>query len=89
MALGARRWDIVRWVLGQGLTMAGIGVALGLAASLGAARLLQSFLFNITPADPVAVVSAIALMFMAAFTACYLPARRAAAADPIQTLRTE
>lgn len=89
MALGAGRWEIVRWVLGHGLKMAGIGVALGLAASLGAARLLQSFLFNITPADPIAVASAISVMLAAAFMACYLPARRAAGADPLETLRTE
>lgn len=89
VALGASRWDIVRLVIARGLVMAGIGVVIGLAGSLGAARLLRSFLFQITPADPVALAAAVSLMTLAAVAACYLPARRAASADPVEMLRTE
>lgn len=89
VALGASRWDIVRLVLGRGLAMAGVGLAIGLAASLAAAQLLRSFLFEIKPADPMAIAVATVVMSLAALTACYLPARRAAAADPITVLRTE
>jgi predicted permease len=89
VALGASGWDIVRWVLGRGLTMAGVGLAVGLAGSLGAAQLLRSFLFEIAPVDPAAFAAGSAMMMLAAVAACYLPARRAAKADPIQVLRTE
>jgi predicted permease len=89
VALGASGWDIVRWVLGRGLTMAGVGLAVGLAASLGAAQLLRSFLFQIAPVDPAAFAAGSAMMLLAAIAACYLPARRAANADPVTVLRTE
>ena len=89
VALGASGWDIVRWVLGRGLTMAGVGLAVGLAGSLGAAQLLRSFLFQIAPIDPAAFAAASATMMVAAIAACYVPARRAAQADPITVLRTD
>jgi putative ABC transport system permease protein len=89
VALGASGCDIVRWVLGRGLTMAGVGLAVGLAGSLGAAQLLRSFLFQIAPIDPAAFAAASATMIVAAIAACYVPARRAAQADPITVLRTD
>lgn len=89
VALGASRWDIIRLVLARGLAMAGIGLAIGLAASLGAAQLLRSFLFAITPADPIAITVSAVVMTLAALAACYLPARRAASADPVTVLRAE
>lgn len=89
VALGASRADIVRLVVGRGLTMAAAGLAIGIAASLATAQLLRSFLFGITPTDPLAMTVAAAVMTIAALTACYLPARRAAAADPIAVLRAE
>jgi ABC-type antimicrobial peptide transport system permease subunit len=89
VALGASGWDIVRWVLGRGLTMAGVGLAAGLAASLGAAQLLRSFLFEIAPVDPASFATGGAMMMLAAIAACYLPARRAAMADPVTVLRTD
>jgi ABC-type lipoprotein release transport system permease subunit len=60
-----------------------------LACSIGAAQLLRSFLFQITPADPMTLGAAGGLMAIAALAASYLPARRAAAADPIAVLRSE
>ncbi len=89
VALGASRGDIVRMVLGRGLVMAGAGLLIGLAGSLGAAQLLRSFLFQITPLDPMALSASAAVMLLAALAACYLPARRAASSDPVAVLRTE
>jgi putative ABC transport system permease protein len=89
VALGASRWDIVRLVFGRGLAMAGVGLVIGLAGSIGTAQLLRSFLFQITPADPLTLGAAGVLMALAALAACYLPARRAASADPITVLRSE
>jgi putative ABC transport system permease protein len=89
VALGASRWDIVRLVLRRGLGMALAGLAIGTAGSLGVGQLLRGFLFEITPADPLALGGACLLMTLAALTACYLPARRAAASDPLTVLRME
>jgi putative ABC transport system permease protein len=89
VALGASRWDIVRLVLARGAAMTGTGMTIGVAGSLGMAQLLRSFLFEITPADPVALTASAAVMALAALMACYLPARRAASADPVTMLRAE
>jgi ABC-type antimicrobial peptide transport system permease subunit len=89
VALGASRGDILRLVLGRGLTMTAIGLAVGLLASVATGRLLRSFLFGVTPVDPVALTGSAAIMMLAAMMACYLPARRAAGADPISVLRVE
>lgn len=89
VALGASGWDIVRWVLGRGLTMAGIGLAVGVGASFGAAQMLRSFLFQVAPVDPASYATGGVMMLLAAIAACYLPARRAARADPITVLRTD
>jgi putative ABC transport system permease protein len=89
VALGASRRDIVRLVLGRGLAMSSIGLVIGAAGAVGAAQLLRSFLFQITPADPVAIAVSVGVMTVAAIAASYLPARRAAAADPIVVLRSE
>jgi len=89
VALGASRWDILRLVFGRGLAMASFGLIAGVAGSVGAAQLLRSFLFQIAPADPLTLGAASALMIVAALAACYFPARRAAAADPITVLRME
>jgi putative ABC transport system permease protein len=89
MALGASRWDIVRLVLTRGLVMAGGGLLIGFVGSLGAAQLLRRFLFQVTPADPLALVGAAVLMTLATLAACYLPARRVVSADLVTVLRTE
>jgi putative ABC transport system permease protein len=89
VALGASRWDIVRLVVGRGLLLSGVGLVLGLAGALGAGRLLQRFLFQVTPLDAVALSGSAAVMLLAALVACYVPARRAAGADPVEVLRVE
>jgi putative ABC transport system permease protein len=89
MALGAPR----RHVLGLMLTMGGrlvlIGLAIGIAASVAATRLLRSQLFGVEPNDLPAYAAVVALLAAVALVACYLPARRAAAADPLIALRQE
>ena len=89
MALGARRPDIVRLVLRQGLTLVGIGLVLGLAGSVGVTRFLKTLLFGITATDPTTFVGISALVVLVALAACYLPARRATRVDPMQALRYE
>ena len=89
MALGAAWTDILRLVVGRGLLVSAVGVAVGLAAVLGGARLLQGFLFSVAPTDPLAIGGAAVLMMAIAAIACYIPARRAAAEDPVQALRVE
>jgi predicted permease len=89
VALGASRWDIMQLVICRGLVLTTMGLVIGLAGALGAGRLLQGVLFGITPADPVAIGASAAFMLGAALIACYLPARRAAGADPVTVLRAE
>jgi ABC-type antimicrobial peptide transport system permease subunit len=89
MALGAAWLDILRLVVARGLVVSALGVAIGLVAVLGGARVLQSFLFSVAPTDPLAISGAAMLMLTIAAVACYIPARRAASDDPVQALRVE
>ena len=89
MALGAAWLDILRLVVARGLAVSAVGVAVGLAGVLGGARLLQGFLFSVAPTDPLAIGGAALLMLLIAAVACYIPARRAADADPVQALRVD
>ncbi len=89
MALGAQRRDVLRLVLRQGLTLAGIGVGIGLVGALIATQLLRSLLFGVGPADPVTFLGIPLLLLLVAWLACWLPARRAARIDPMQALRCE
>ncbi len=89
MALGARPDDILRGVLQLGLTLAGIGVAAGLAAAFVLTRLLSSLLFGVGAADPATYAAVSALLLAVAAVACWLPARRATRIDPTVALRAE
>jgi ABC-type antimicrobial peptide transport system permease subunit len=89
VALGANPRDVLAIVLGQGLRTTLLGAGIGIVASLGLTRLLESLLFGVTPTDPVTFVLTIALLLTAAALACYLPARRATGADPMEALRQE
>lgn len=89
MALGAERRDVLRLVLKQGLTLAFIGAALGLAAAFALMRTLTSLLFGVTPTDPLTLVMVVLLLAGVAFVACWIPARRATKVDPMIALRTE
>ncbi len=89
MALGASQASVLGMVLGQGLLMVGAGLVLGIAAALAAARVLQSYLYQTTPADP-GTFAAVALAFvLAGIVACVGPAWRATTVDPMTALRAE
>lgn len=89
MALGAQPAGVLRVFVRQGLLLAGIGAALGLAAAAGLTRLMSSLLFGVTALDPLTYAAVSALLIAAAVLASYLPARRAMAIDPVEALRAE
>ena len=89
MAIGARPAEIVLMILRQGMTLALLGVGLGLAAAFALTRVLKSFLFGVTPTDPATFALVAAILAAAAFAACCVPARRAAQVDPLYALHIE
>ncbi|HEU4618668.1 MAG TPA: ABC transporter permease [Gammaproteobacteria bacterium] len=88
-ALGAEPRDLVRAFVLHGLAVSGLGAAIGLLAAMGLARLMSSLLFGVAPTDPAAYAAALTVIIAAAALATYLPARRAASIDPIETLKAE
>ena len=88
-ALGAKRTDVLRLILGEGARLALMGVAIGVVASLAVTRLMSSLLFDIQPTDPLTFVAVAALLSLVALFASYLPARRAMKVDPMVALRYE
>jgi macrolide transport system ATP-binding/permease protein len=89
MALGAGSSDLLRLVVSQGLALMAIGVLLGVTVALSLTRLLGSYLFRVSPRDPVAFGCAFGVMLLAALAACLLPAWRATRTDPMRALRAE
>ena len=89
MALGAGRHAVVRMVLAGSMKVVAIGLAIGFALSLAAGRAIESFLGDVSSADPVALVAAPLVMIACALVASWLPARRAARIDPMKALREE
>jgi len=89
MALGARPWDLMRAIVGRGVALAAVGTAMGLIAAIAFGRLLASLLYGVRPSDPITLAAVAAVALTTAAIACYLPARRAAGADPLRSLRSE
>jgi putative ABC transport system permease protein len=89
LALGASRGDVLRLILGQGVSLIAIGLAAGLLGAFAASRALSSLLYGVGSLDASALVGALAMLAAVAFVACYLPARRASLVDPIEALRSE
>jgi ABC-type antimicrobial peptide transport system permease subunit len=89
MALGARRSDILKMVLGGGGKLALAGIAIGIAVGFGLTRLLSSLLFGVRSADPLTFMLVPVGLLTVALTACYIPARRATRVDPMVALRYE
>ena len=89
MALGAERRNVFGMVLGQGARLAGLGIAIGLAAALGVTRTMASFLYGVQPTDPLTFAAVSLLLVGIALLACYIPARRAMRVDPMVALRYE
>jgi ABC-type antimicrobial peptide transport system permease subunit len=89
MALGAGPGDVLRLVLGYGIRLAGIGLAIGIPIAAAASRLLGSLLYGVSPTDPLVFVAVSVTLMAVATAACYMPARRAMRLDPLQALRNE
>ena len=89
MALGALPRDVTCLVLREGMVLAAVGVAIGLAGALGLTRVLRSLLFETTPADPPALVLAVVSILGIALLATLIPAHRASRIDPAATLRCQ
>jgi putative ABC transport system permease protein len=89
VALGSSRREIVSLVLRQGMRLAAIGLAGGLVAAVALTRLMAGLLYGVRPADPATLAAVALLLGGIALAACYIPARRAMAVDPVVALRCE
>ncbi|HKS04693.1 MAG TPA: ABC transporter permease [Gemmatimonadaceae bacterium] len=87
VAIGATAGQVLMMVVRQGAMLAAVGIAIGLAGAAALTRFLKSMLFEVTPFDPLTFVASLTLLFAAAIIACWIPARRAAAVDPVTALR--
>ncbi|HLB38227.1 MAG TPA: ABC transporter permease [Gemmatimonadales bacterium] len=89
MALGAQRTDVRRMVVGQGMGIVAIAIALGVGGALATGRLLGSLLYGVSPRDPVTYATVVGVLLAMALLACWIPARRATRIDPMEALRHE
>ncbi len=89
LALGAQGSDVLRQVLGEGMTLVAVGLALGMGAAVVATRLVRGFLYEVTASDPLTFSVIAGLLLVVAWLACFIPARRATKVDPLLALRCE
>jgi len=89
MALGARRSQVVRMVIGQALLVVAVGVGVGIPFALVGARSLRALLYGITPFDPAPLASGVVVLVIVGALAALIPSRRAARVDPLVALRCE
>jgi ABC-type antimicrobial peptide transport system permease subunit len=89
LALGAARSDILRLIIGRVVIIAVAGVAIGIVVAIPTLRTLSTLLYEVTPGDPVVIGSLASVLLVVAVLAGYVPARRAARVDPLETLRAE
>jgi putative ABC transport system permease protein len=89
IALGAQRAQILKMIFRQGLLIVGLGLAVGIFATLGISRLVASLLVGVAGTDPLTYAAVSILLTIVALTACYIPARRAMRVDPMTALRYE
>jgi ABC-type antimicrobial peptide transport system permease subunit len=89
MALGAQRKEVLGLILGKGMKLAGIGLVVGLAATFAVGKVLSSLLYHTSPLNPFTLLVTACVLMSTVLFACYVPARRAAALEPMRTLRDE
>jgi len=89
LALGAAPRDVLRLMVGHGMKLTLLGVAIGFIGAMAVTRLMVSLLFAVTPTDAVTFIIAAAGLILVALVACYIPARRATKVDPLVALRYE
>jgi len=89
MALGARRVDVLKLVVRQGMLLTVVGVIVGLGGAFALTRVMSSLLFGVTTKDPITFAAVSLLLIAVAFVACFVPARRATRVDPLVALRYE
>jgi putative ABC transport system permease protein len=89
MALGAQPSALLRLVIVEGMSVALVGIAIGVAGAFGVMRFIRSFLFEVNATDPATFAAVSAVLFLVALAACYIPARRAMRVDPMVALRHE
>jgi len=89
MALGADRRHVLALVVRQGISMAVVGTAIGVAGAVALSRWIEGLLFGVTATDPTTIAAGVAMLITVAFVACTVPAWRATRVDPTQALRAE
>jgi putative ABC transport system permease protein len=88
-AIGAQSGQLIRLIVGRGMALTAIGLALGAAGAFGVTRFAEFLLYDVSPTDPVTFLGIAVLLTAAALAACLIPARRAGKADPMRVLRYE
>lgn len=89
MVVGAQRGDILRMVLREAVLLVGLGLMVGIAASVAGVQLLRSLIFGVAPRDPVTLAAACGLLLLTGLFAAWWPARRAVSTEPMEALRIE